>query len=306
MASPHAVGVAALIVAEYGKRDRRYGGLKLNPDKVEQIMRRTATDTPCPEPRLYDYPEPASGEQYTAFCDGPRPDNGFYGDGIVSAARRRARGRLDPIERDRRRPDRHGSWGRRRSRVWVPVVAALLVVAFAIVDASPATTSCSSRCTCSGRCSPRSPPARARPPRSACWRRRSARRAAQAERLRRSRTSSGIATVVLGSARRRLDRRACGERARSSTRRRCSTWSSSTLPSASRCSTRDLRYVRVNDRLAEINGVPAAEHLGRTIAELLPDLPAAGPGGRRRASRAPATPLSDVDVRDAGAAGRER
>jgi subtilisin family serine protease len=86
MASPHAVGVAALVVAEFGKKDRRYGGLKLNPDKVERIMRRTATDTACPEPRLYDYPEPASGEQYTAFCDGPKQNNGFYGDGIVSAA----------------------------------------------------------------------------------------------------------------------------------------------------------------------------------------------------------------------------
>jgi subtilisin family serine protease len=85
MASPHAVGVAALIVAEYGKRDNREGGLKLNPDKVERILRNTATDTPCPNPRLFDYPEPASGDQYTAFCDGPPSNNGFYGDGIVSA-----------------------------------------------------------------------------------------------------------------------------------------------------------------------------------------------------------------------------
>ncbi len=35
----------------------------------------------------------------------------------------------------------------------------------------------------------------------------------------------------------------------------------------------DVRYVRVNDRLAEINGVPGREHVGKTIAELLPDLP---------------------------------
>jgi PAS domain S-box-containing protein len=35
----------------------------------------------------------------------------------------------------------------------------------------------------------------------------------------------------------------------------------------------DVRYVRVNDRLAEINGVPGPDHVGRTIAELLPDLP---------------------------------
>jgi PAS domain S-box-containing protein len=35
----------------------------------------------------------------------------------------------------------------------------------------------------------------------------------------------------------------------------------------------DLHYARVNDRLAEINGVPAPAHVGKTIAELLPDLP---------------------------------
>jgi subtilisin family serine protease len=85
MASPHAVGVAALIVAQYGHRDRREGGVTLNPDRVEKILRRTATDTACPEPRLFDYPEPASGDQFTAFCDGPPSDNGFYGDGIVNA-----------------------------------------------------------------------------------------------------------------------------------------------------------------------------------------------------------------------------
>jgi lantibiotic leader peptide-processing serine protease len=85
MASPHAVGVAALIVAQYGHRDRRHGGVTLAPDKVEKILRKTATDTPCPEPRLFDYPEPASGDQYTAYCDGPASDNGFYGDGIVNA-----------------------------------------------------------------------------------------------------------------------------------------------------------------------------------------------------------------------------
>jgi hypothetical protein len=72
-------------VSEYGHRDRRHGGLTLNPRKTEKILRRTATDTACPEPRLFDYPEPASGDQYTAFCDGPPSNNGFYGDGIVNA-----------------------------------------------------------------------------------------------------------------------------------------------------------------------------------------------------------------------------
>ncbi len=35
---------------------------------------------------------------------------------------------------------------------------------------------------------------------------------------------------------------------------------------------RGLRYVRINERLAEINGVPAAEHMGRTVREIVPDL----------------------------------
>jgi len=35
---------------------------------------------------------------------------------------------------------------------------------------------------------------------------------------------------------------------------------------------RRLRYVRINERMAEINGIPAAEHLGRTVREIVPDL----------------------------------
>ena len=34
----------------------------------------------------------------------------------------------------------------------------------------------------------------------------------------------------------------------------------------------DLRYVRINDQLAEMNGIPAATHLGKTIREMLPFL----------------------------------
>jgi subtilisin family serine protease len=86
MASPHAAGVAALIVSEYGKKDRAHGGLTLDPARTERILRATATDTPCPNPREYHYPEAASATpQYTAYCDGPASDNGFYGDGIVNA-----------------------------------------------------------------------------------------------------------------------------------------------------------------------------------------------------------------------------
>lgn len=35
---------------------------------------------------------------------------------------------------------------------------------------------------------------------------------------------------------------------------------------------RDLRFLRINERLAEINGVPAVEHLGKTVREVLPML----------------------------------
>ena len=35
---------------------------------------------------------------------------------------------------------------------------------------------------------------------------------------------------------------------------------------------RDLRFVRINERLAEMNGIPAAEHIGRTVRYLLPTL----------------------------------
>ncbi len=36
----------------------------------------------------------------------------------------------------------------------------------------------------------------------------------------------------------------------------------------------DLRFIHINDWLAEINGIPAEEHLGRTLGELIPDVAA--------------------------------
>jgi subtilisin family serine protease len=83
MASPHAVGVAALIVSEKGERDRARGGVTLDPDKVEKVLRRTATDTPCPAQEPFVYPD-APGA-FDATCEGTPAFNGFYGDGIVNA-----------------------------------------------------------------------------------------------------------------------------------------------------------------------------------------------------------------------------
>jgi subtilisin family serine protease len=76
MASPHATGVAALIVSELGKRDRKAGGLTLNPNRTEQVLRRSAREHACPVP---------NPTEFGALCEGSRRYNGFYGHGIVDA-----------------------------------------------------------------------------------------------------------------------------------------------------------------------------------------------------------------------------
>jgi lantibiotic leader peptide-processing serine protease len=82
MASPHAAGVSALIVSEFGKRDES-GGLTMDPNRVQSRLQKTATDHACPKPRLFVYPD-APGA-FDAYCAGGRGRNGFYGHGIVNA-----------------------------------------------------------------------------------------------------------------------------------------------------------------------------------------------------------------------------
>ena len=83
MASPHAAGVAALIVSEHGKR--RHGDTTLDPATTQRILEQTATDQACPEPRLHSYADKGRGTSFDALCVGTPEFNGFYGHGIIDA-----------------------------------------------------------------------------------------------------------------------------------------------------------------------------------------------------------------------------
>jgi subtilisin family serine protease len=86
MAAPHASGVAALIVSEYGHPEsHNTGGLTLAPDRVEQILTGTAAQHACPNPPLVDYTLVGRTPDFNALCVGSTEFNAFYGHGIVDA-----------------------------------------------------------------------------------------------------------------------------------------------------------------------------------------------------------------------------
>src|SRR5829696_7043043 len=85
MASPHAAGVAALIVSRYGHPDPTHGGLALVPNQTEKILMRTATPHPCPTPPVLDYTNVGRPASYTATCIGTAEENNIWGTGIVDA-----------------------------------------------------------------------------------------------------------------------------------------------------------------------------------------------------------------------------
>ncbi|WP_244302264.1 S8 family peptidase [Microbispora triticiradicis] len=80
MAAPHVTGVAAIIIGRFGKPGR--GGLQMDPAEVERLLYATATPKDCPSPRTYRY---GTGE--TQVCEGPASRNGFFGHGLIDAAR---------------------------------------------------------------------------------------------------------------------------------------------------------------------------------------------------------------------------
>jgi subtilisin family serine protease len=84
MASPHAAGVAALIVSEYGKKGHD-GSFGLAPDKVRKILLGSAQERACPTPPLVTYTNEGRSAEFNALCEGDRNFNGFYGNGIVDA-----------------------------------------------------------------------------------------------------------------------------------------------------------------------------------------------------------------------------
>lgn len=86
MAAPHATGVVALIVSQYGERDGRHPGLTMEPEKVERVLRATATDVACPS-AVVSYAAEGRSAEFDAPCVGTAARNSLYGDGIVNALR---------------------------------------------------------------------------------------------------------------------------------------------------------------------------------------------------------------------------
>jgi lantibiotic leader peptide-processing serine protease len=85
MASPHAAGVAALVVSRYGTADPDHrGGLTLSPNRVESIVDATAAEMPCPVP-VERYANEGRGPEFDAPCTGDIHFNSIYGNGIVDA-----------------------------------------------------------------------------------------------------------------------------------------------------------------------------------------------------------------------------
>ena len=84
MASPHAAGVAALIVSQYGKGSTQ-ADFRMRPKEVARVLLGTATDTACPTPATVDYLDEDRDDSYTATCVGDSHYNGFYGYGVVNA-----------------------------------------------------------------------------------------------------------------------------------------------------------------------------------------------------------------------------
>jgi subtilisin family serine protease len=84
MASPHAVGVAALIISQFGHPVGR-DGWTMQPKNVEKILERSATDHACPTPPLISYANEGRDPSFDALCEGTAEFNSIWGNGIIDA-----------------------------------------------------------------------------------------------------------------------------------------------------------------------------------------------------------------------------
>jgi subtilisin family serine protease len=84
MASPHAAGVASLVVGAHGSGDSA-DTFGLAPAETRSFLMSTARDHACPDPATVSYTDVGRPESWTATCVGTEDFNGFYGDGIVNA-----------------------------------------------------------------------------------------------------------------------------------------------------------------------------------------------------------------------------
>jgi lantibiotic leader peptide-processing serine protease len=88
MASPHAAGVSALIVSEYGRPQS--GAITLHPLFTQAFLEASATDSPCMSNRpdgRFSYAHKNRPPSFDSFCEGTPEFNGWYGHGIVDALR---------------------------------------------------------------------------------------------------------------------------------------------------------------------------------------------------------------------------
>ncbi|GAA4421582.1 S8 family serine peptidase [Actinokineospora soli] len=83
MAAPHASGVAALIVSEFG--EHRPGEVRMDPAAVRRVLETTAAPLACPIPPTVDYTAIDRPAEYNATCTGTKDLNSFHGHGIVDA-----------------------------------------------------------------------------------------------------------------------------------------------------------------------------------------------------------------------------
>ena len=86
MASPHATGVAALIVSQYGHRSGT--DISLHPLFTQAYLEASAADTECMRNQAdgtFSYAFVNRPASFTSYCDGTAEFNSWYGHGIVDA-----------------------------------------------------------------------------------------------------------------------------------------------------------------------------------------------------------------------------